>query len=333
MSTSDDGWSSQVKPLPSKKQGSNDLVEKLVLKLATEQTRARRWSIFFKILLFIYLFAIFGLASTKTDMTGGVDGNADHTGMIEVSGMIGEGNGMGVSADQLVGSLRAAFEAKNAKAILLRINSPGGTPVNASMVYDEILRLRKKYPEKKVMSAIVDMGTSGAYYIAAATESIYANEASVVGSIGVISAGYGFVDVMEKVGVERRVFTAGNNKAMLDPFSEIKPEQKQHFESILKDVHEKFVTDVTAGRGDRIKDEQEIFSGLFWSGVKAKELGLIDGFASPGQVARDILKYETIIDYTARPQGFSKFLEILSAPLVSVMGQFQSKPPVMATPM
>jgi len=339
MATSDDGW--VPKPTNSSNthstKSSSPLLDKLVMKLSTEQTRSRRWSNFFKLLLFIYLFTILALAV----FDGGFGGLGDqkdnakpHTAMIQVNGMIGEGRGMGVSADQMVASLRKAFEAEHSKAILLRINSPGGTPVNAAMIYDEILRLREKYPEKKVYSSIVDMGTSGAYYIAAASDEIYANEASVVGSIGVISAGYGFVELMDKVGVERRVFTAGANKAMLDPFSDIKPSQKQHFEGILKDVHEKFVSDVTAGRGDRLKSSDEIFSGLFWSGKKAKELGLIDGFASPGKVARDIIKHETIIDYTQSPEGIARFLEMLSAPLVDVLSYLRpSQTPLMAAPM
>lgn len=310
------------------------LIEKLVLKLATEQTRARRWSIFFKLVFVFYLFLVFGLVMKGANVDPAIDGQKDHTGMVQINGMIGEGKGMSVSADQAVVGLRKAFESKKSKAILLRINSPGGTPVNAAMIYDEILRLKKEYPDKKVVAAITDMGTSGAYYIAAAADEIYANASSVVGSIGVISPGYGFVELMEKVGVERRIFSAGTNKAMLDPFSPLKDSQKQHFSSILSDVHDKFVEDVTAGRGDRLKEIDQIFSGLFWSGVQAKELGLIDGFASPGGVARDILGFETIIDYTAGAHGLDRFFEMLGKPLVAVMSAWSSveQPPVMAIP-
>lgn len=310
------------------------LIEKLVLKLATEQTRARRWSIFFKLVFVFYLFLVFGLVMKSSDVDPGLDSQKNHTGMVQINGMIGEGNGMNVSADQVVIGLRKAFESEKSKAVLLRINSPGGTPVNAAMIYDEILRLKKEYPDKKVAAAITDMGTSGAYYIAAAADDIYANAASVVGSIGVISPGYGFVELMEKVGIERRIFSAGDNKAMLDPFSPLKAYQQEHFSSILSDVHDKFKTDVMAGRGDRLKETDQVFSGLFWSGTQAKELGLIDGFASPGGVARDILGFETIIDYTAGAHGFDRFLEMLGKPLVAVIGALSSvdRPPVMAVP-
>lgn len=312
----------------------NPLLEKLVLKLATEQTRARRWSVFFKLVFIFYLFLIVGLAiknSKDTEKTGTVK---EHTGMVQINGMIGEGQGAGVSADQAVEGLRRAFEADNSKAILLRINSPGGTPVNAAMIYDEILRLKKEYPDKKVVSAITDMGTSGAYYIASATDEIYANRSSVIGSIGVISPGFGFVGLMDKLGVERRIFSAGDNKAMLDPFSPLRPSQKEHFDSILLDVHNQFVSDVRAGRGDRLaKSDAAVFSGLFWSGLKAKDLGLIDGFASPGSVARDILKYEEIVDYTESDEGLARFLKMLSKPLVSIITSWQtSQTPIMALP-
>ena len=312
---------------------ANDpLLEKLVLKLSTEQTRARRWSVFFKLLFVCYLFLVLGLFAKNSKNEPSADSQKDHVGMVQINGMIGEGKGMSVSADQAVGGLRAAFEAKKSKAILLPINSPGGTPVNAAMIYDEILRLKKKYPDKKVMAAVTDMGTSGAYYIAAAADEIYAHEASVIGSIGVISPGYGFVGLIEKLGVERRVFAAGDNKAMLDPFSPIKESQKQHFSTVLQDVHNKFQTDVLAGRGDRLKRTDEIFSGLFWSGVQAKELGLIDGFGSPGFVARDVIGIDSIVDYTQSARGFERFLEMISKPLIGMMAAWAETPPVMAMP-
>ena len=200
--------SAQQNAVAQPRTNDNPLIEKLVMKLAKEQTRARRWGIFFKLVFIVYILAIMGLAAKNSnESAAGVQ--EEHTAMVQINGMIGEGQGMGVSADQAVIGLRKAFEAANSKAILLRINSPGGTPVNASMIYDEIIRLKKLHPEKKVAAAITDMGTSGAYYIAAAADEIYANSASVVGSIGVISPGYGFVELMDKVGVERRIFAAG----------------------------------------------------------------------------------------------------------------------------
>lgn len=312
----------------------NPLLEKLVLKLATEQTRARRWSIFFKLIGVFYLFLVFGLFIKNANVDQGKGQQKSHTGMVRIDGMIGEGKGMGVSADQAVVGLRKAFKNANSQAVLLRINSPGGTPVNAAMIYDEILRLKKEYPDKKVAAAITDMGTSGAYYIAAAADEIYAHPASVIGSIGVIAPGFGFVGLMEKLGVERRIFSAGDNKAMLDPFGPVKAPQKEHFGTILSDVHKTFVTDVTAGREGRLADNDDIFSGLFWSGTQAKELGLIDGFHSPGGVAREVLGFESIVDYTTTPHSFDRLFQMLGKPFAGLLSEVVGgdTPPLMAIP-
>jgi len=203
--------------------------------------------------------------------------------------------------------LREAFEAEHSKGIIIRVNSPGGSPVQSGLVYREVQRLKQQYPEKKVYAVITDIGASGAYYISASADEIYADPASLVGSIGVVSDGFGFVGAMDKVGVERRVYTSGTNKAMLDPFSPEDPKQKEFFASILTDVHQQFIDAVKEGRGDRIKDDEIVFSGLFWSGRQALELGLVDGLASPGQVAREIVGEEDIVDYTPRVSPFDAF--------------------------
>lgn len=276
------------------------LIEKLLASSITEQRRARRWGIFFKLLTFLYLFFILAIA-----LPGRLDGEhrvtAEHTGLVDVSGIISADDQ--ANADAIVSGLRKAFESQKAKGIVLRINSPGGSPVQSDLVYDEIQRLRTIHSEKKIYAVIGDLGASGAYYIASAADEIYANEASIVGSIGVISAGFGFVGAIEKLGVERRVFSAGDNKAMLDAFSEINEAEASHFETLLTDVHDQFITSVKAGRGERLSEEEQnvLFSGRMWTGRQALELGLVDGLGSAGYVAREVIGAEDIVNYTAKP--------------------------------
>ncbi|MDK9557463.1 S49 family peptidase [Marinobacter sp. M216] len=271
------------------------LIEKLVMSLQSEQRRSRRWGIFFKFLTFGYLIALlllfkFPLGDTIDTATG------KHTALIEVSGTIAADEL--ASADNIVGALRSAFEEKNAVAVVLRINSPGGSPVQSGYVYDEIKRLRAEYPDKKVYAVISDIGASGAYYIASAADEIYANRASLVGSIGVVAGGFGFTGVMEKVGVERRLYTAGENKAFLDPFSPEQDEEVAFWQDVLESTHSQFIEAVKAGRGDRLADDDRLFSGLVWSGEQAVELGLVDGLGSSSWVARQIVGKENLVDYS-----------------------------------
>lgn len=284
------------------------LIEKTMMSMQTEARRSRRWGIFFKSLTFLYLFALFFAfyqPFSGEDGRRGVVG--DHTAVIDVNGVIAEGRD--ASADNLVTALRDAFENERAKGIVLRINSPGGSPVQASYVYDEILRLREEHPDKKVYAVISDLGASGAYYIAAAADEVYAAESSLVGSIGVIGGGFGFTEAMEKLGVERRLYTAGENKAFLDPFS---PEQEEHvefWEQVLDQTHDQFIQRVRDGRGDRLKEEQEdLFSGLIWTGAQAIELGLVDHLGSTGYVARNVIGYEDTKDYSYVPSPFERFM-------------------------
>ena len=270
------------------------LIEKMMASLTREQSLTRRWGIFFKLLTFAYLFFLLWFVGNS-----GIERPAmekEHTAMVQVKGMIGEG--FDIDANTLVAGLRAAFEAKHAKGVLLSINSPGGTPVQSAMVYNEIMRLREKHADKKVIAAITDTGASGAYYIASAAHEIYSNQSSIIGSIGVVSTGFGFSETLTKLGVERRVFSAGTNKAMLDPFLPAKADEETHFENVLGIVHRQFIDDVKAGREEKLVDDASIFSGLFWTGEQALALGLVDGLASPGGVARDIFEAEKIVDYT-----------------------------------
>lgn len=284
------------------------LIEKLVMSLQSEQRRSRRWGIFFKFLTFGYLFALllmlkFPLGDTIESATG------KHTALVEINGPIAADEL--ASADNIVGALRTAFEEKNAVAVVLRINSPGGSPVQSGYVYDEIKRLREEYPEKKVYAVISDVGASGAYYIASAADQIYANRASLVGSIGVVAGGFGFTGVMEKLGVERRLYTAGDNKAFLDPFSPEEKEEVVFWQGVLENTHKQFIAAVKAGRGDRLVDDERLFSGLIWSGEQAQELGLIDGLGSSSFVARQIVGQEDLVDYSRRKSPLQDIVDQL----------------------
>lgn len=281
------------------------LIEKLVMSLQSEQRRSRRWGIFFKLLTFGYLFALlFFISSPFGDSMDAVTGS--HTALVEVNGTIAAQEL--ASADNLVGALRSAFEAERSKAVVLRINSPGGSPVQSGYVYDEIKRLREEYPDKKLYAVISDIGASGAYYIAAAADEIYANRASLVGSIGVVAGGFGFTELMDKVGVDRRLYTAGENKAFLDPFSPERDEDIAFWQSVLENTHKQFIEAVKKGRGDRLADNDQLFSGLVWSGEQALELGLIDGLGSTSWVARQLVGEEKLVDYS---RGRSPFRELV----------------------
>lgn len=291
-----------------KKNGNNEdwereLISNLAMGALKEQRRARRWGIFFKLFMVVYLIVF--LVALIPSKDGGLGMAKPHTALIEVRGVIADDSE--ASADNIVTSLRDAFEAKHVSGIIMRINSPGGSPVQAGYVYDEIKRLREKYPEKALYAVITDMCASGGYYIASAADEIYADKASMVGSIGVIMNGFGFVDTMEKLGVERRMLTAGESKGFLDPFSPLKEKDVNHVKSMLSNIHQQFIDVVKAGRGDRLKDNEELFSGLIWTGEQSMELGLVDGLGSASYVAREIIGQEKVVDYTVQPDPFEQF--------------------------
>lgn len=297
------------------------LIEKTVSQLGTEQRRARRWGIFFKLLTFSYLFVLLIV------MQGGFSKDIKHdaekyTGLVDLRGVIADGEE--ANADFLVTGLRAAFEDEGAQAVILRINSPGGSPVQSGYVYDEIKRLRTVHPEKPLYAVISDIGASGAYYIAAAADQIYADKASLVGSIGVVASGFGFVDTLEKLGVERRLYTAGSHKGFLDPFSEEKPEEVDFWKGVLNSTHEQFITKVKEGRGDRLKVTENTFSGLVWNGEQALEMGLVDGLGSAGYVARDIVGAEEIVDFTPQPDPFERLTKTLGIAAAKAMASVLS---------
>ncbi|AJO77419.1 S49 family peptidase [Pseudomonas sp. MRSN 12121] len=289
------------------------LLEKTLLAGVQEQRRARRWGIFFKLLTFVYLFVALLLFTPLMDMEKSAARGAGYTALIEVTGMIADKEP--ASADNIVTSLRAAFEDSKVKGIVLRINSSGGSPVQSGYVYDEIRRLRGLHPDIKVYAVIADLGASGAYYIASAADQIYADKASLVGSIGVTAAGYGFVGTMEKLGVERRTYTSGEHKSFLDPFQPQKPEETQFWQGVLDTTHRQFIASVKQGRGERLKDKDhpELFSGLVWSGEQALQLGLIDGLGSASSVARDVVGEKELVDFTVQESPFDCFSKKLGA--------------------
>ena len=270
------------------------VIEKLARTALDEQRKSRNWGIFFKTLTFIYLFALlfiaFGWLGGREPLPG------DHTALVELSGVIAADSH--ANADVISQGLQDAFENKGTKGVILRINSPGGSPVQAGTINSEIQRLRQKYPQIPLYAVVEDICASGGYYVAVAADKIYVDKASIVGSIGVVMDGFGFTGTMEKLGVERRAIAAGENKKFLDPFSPVNPAHKAFAEKMLAEIHEQFITVVRQGRGKRLKETPELFSGLVWVGPKSIELGLADALGSVDSVARDVIKAEDVVDFT-----------------------------------
>ncbi|HEV2429946.1 MAG TPA: S49 family peptidase [Burkholderiales bacterium] len=280
-----------------------ELVTKLATAALKEQRRARLWGIFFKLLIFAYVTVILLLAVDwrSADVSGG----KKHTAMVEVNGLIAPGTD--ASAEKITSALQAAFKDKNTQGVVVRINSPGGSPVQAQAIYDEMKRLRKKYPDIPLYAVVEDLCASGGYFVAVGADQIYVGKASIVGSIGVLMNGFGFTGLMEKLGIERRLVTAGENKGMLDPFSPQDPKDTEHVKKLMGEIHQQFISVVREGRGKRLKDSPEIFSGLIWTGERSVDLGLADGFGSLEYVAREVIKAEDIRDYTISEGIAEKF--------------------------
>jgi protease-4 len=272
-----------------------EVLEKLALSAIQEQRRTRHWSILFKTLGFLYLFIVLFLAAGWFG-SDGVSIKA-HTALVDLQGVIAADQ---ASADSVIGSLQDAFEDKKTRGVVLRINSPGGSPVQAGQIYDEIRRLRALHPETPLYAVVDDICASGGYYVAAAADKIFVDKASIVGSIGVLMDGFGFTQTMQKLGVERRLLTAGENKGFLDPFSPLDPRQEAYAKQMLEEIHGQFIGVVREGRGRRLKETPEMFSGLVWSGEKSIQLGLADGLGNVESVARDIIKAEDVVDFTQR---------------------------------
>ncbi|MBQ5939653.1 S49 family peptidase [Massilia sp. AB1] len=274
-----------------------ETLEKLVFATVQERRAARRWGIFFKLsFLLVALLALWAYYDFNFGGTGD-ESLGRHTALIEINGEI-EAEGSG-AADTVIPSLNKAFSDSGSAAVVLRIDSPGGSPVQAGIIVDEIQRLKRGYPDKPLYVVVDEICASGGYYIASAADRIYVNKASIVGSVGVLMDSFGFTGTMDKLGVERRLMTAGENKGFLDPFSPQSDKHKAHAQAMLNEIHQQFISVVRAGRGKRLKETPETFSGLYWTGAKAVEMGLADGFGTVDTVARDIVKAEDIVDYTA----------------------------------
>lgn len=285
------------------------VLEKVALAAIDEQRRARRWGIFFKFLIFAYLFILLFVAM---GWMGKKERSQDkHTALVEVNGVIASGSQ--ASADIVMQGLADAFKDKHTQGVILRINSPGGSPVQAGYINDEIRRLRAKHPEIPLYAVVEDVCASGGYYVAVAADKIYVNKASMIGSIGVLMNGFGFTGTMEKLGVERRLLAAGENKGFLDPFSPLSESQKEFAQKMLGEIHDQFIDVVRKGRGKRLKETPDMFSGLVWVGQKSIELGLADAIGSMEQVARDVIKAEDIVDFTPRENVAERFAKRLGA--------------------
>ncbi len=286
------------------------VLERIALEGLREQRRARRWSVFFKLAFLAYLVALLGVLLAGREAAAPLPGGR-HTALVELRGEIAAD--APASADSIVRGLRAAFEHERTAGVILRINSPGGSPVQAGQIYHEIRRLREAHPDVPLYAVVTDIAASGAYYVAAAADEIYADKASLVGSIGVLMDGFGFAEAMRKLGIERRLLTAGERKGFLDPFSPARPEDLAHMKRLLEQVHAQFVEAVREGRGDRLKDDPQIFSGLIWTGEEAVRLGLVDGLGSAGYVAREVIGAERIVDFTPKEDFLERLTERLGA--------------------
>ena len=286
----------ELGPGTSEQDWQRSVIEKVALAAIQEQRRARKWGIFFKLLLFIYLFALLIIGMGWIGKRDGSPGK--HTALVEVRGVIAPDSA--ASADAVMTGLQDAFKDKRTQGVVLRINSPGGSPVQAGHINDEIRRLREKYPTIPVYAVVEDVCASGGYYVAVAADKIYINQSSIVGSIGVRMDGFGFTGTMEKLGVERRLLSAGENKGFLDPFLPLQDTHKEHAEKMLNDIHQQFIKVVRQGRGKRLKETPEMFSGLLWVGTRSIELSLADAIGSIDYVARDVIQAEDIVDFTPR---------------------------------
>ncbi len=299
-------------------QSERSVLEQLAQDLLIERRRSRRWGIFFRLLV-VALVGL-GLAVALAAFAVREHPCLDQcTALVEIRGELEEGGR--ASAQRIVAGMQAAVKHRGIKGLILRINSPGGSPVQAGQIYDEVRRLRALHPGIPIHAVVEDIAASGGYYIAAAAEQIFVDKASIVGSIGVIMDGFGFTGTMDKLGVERRVLTAGRNKALMDPFAPQDAQQQAFVQGLLDDIHGQFIAAVRAGRGDRLKETPELFSGLVWNGRRAVDLGLADAFGSVESVAREVIKAEELVDFTPEDDLTDRFARRLGAVLA---GEFLS---------
>jgi protease-4 len=299
-------------PAPDDPEWERALINRMAAEFLREQRRSRRWGVIFRMGILAYLLLL--VATYYADGFGeSLTAGMEHTALIEVNGLIAPETD--ASADRIITALRKAFEADHAKAVILRINSPGGSPVQAGYIFDEIRRLREEHPDKKVYAVGVDACASGAYYIAAAADEIYVDKATLIGSIGVRLDSFGFQQAMEELGIQRRLLTAGEHKAILDPFSPLPEQDRAFLQSLLDNIHGQFIEAVKTGRGDKLTGGDELFSGLFWTGQESVDLGLSDGIGSSSYVARELVGAEEIVKYSTERTLLERLTERFGAGL------------------
>ncbi len=302
-------------------QWERGLIEKLATEALKEQRRARRWGIFWKLLTFTYLTVVLVMAVDWKEAGDFRDGK--HTALVEIKGIIAPGSD--ASAEKVALALQAAFKDKNTQGVVMRINSPGGSPVQSQSIFDEMRRLRAKYPGIPLYVVVEDLCASGGYYVAAAADKIYVAKGSIVGSIGVRMDSFGVVGLMEKLGIESRLITAGKNKALLDPFQPLQESHKQIALELIDEIHAQFIAAVREGRGKRLKETPDMFSGLIWTGAKSVELGLADGIGGLDYVAREVIKAEDVVDYTQKENLAEKFARRFGAGAMSSLLEFAAR--------
>lgn len=295
-----------------------DVINRLAFAAVTEQRRARRWNVFFKCLLGLYLLALLFLYM-PTDWSELGKASEKHTALVDLTGVISDSSE--ASADTVISGLRNAFEDENTAGVILRANSPGGSPVQSGYIFKEIKRLRELHPDTPLYAVVTDVCASGCYYVVSAADDIYVDKASIVGSIGVRMDSFGFVDSMEKLGVERRLYTAGKSKGFLDPFLPSKPGDVEHVKTLLEGIHEQFITSVKEGRGDRLKDSPGLFTGLVWTGEEGLAMGLADEIGSSGYVAREVIGEEEIVEFTEKPDLFERLSDRIGVAMARGMSE------------
>ena len=309
---------------PSPPSWERSVLERVALRALDEQRRSRQWGALFKLLWLIFAFLILaawmGWLGRPDKELGSASAGGRHTALVNLEGVIApEGK---ASADRIIKALDRAFKDPTTQGVVLRINSPGGSPVQAGYINDEMRRLRMKYPKTPLYAVVQDLCASGGYYVAVAADRIYVDKASLVGSIGVIINGFGFTGAMEKLGIERRAYTAGENKDFLDPFAPENPAHKQYAQQMLAQIHQQFIATVKKGRGNRLKETPEMFSGLVWTGEKSIELGLADGIGSLDYVAREVVKAEEIVDYTQKENFAEKVAKRFGASVGAAIAEY-----------
>jgi len=309
------------KPIQNNQQWERSILERVALSSIVEQRRARRWSIFFKLLFLTYIIIISGIAmSPMSDVASLSQG--PHTAVVDVKGVIISGGE--ADADNIIKSLNNAIKDPNTQGLILRVNSPGGSPVQSSYIYEAIRKIKSEHPELPIHAVVEDLCASGCYFIAAAVDKIFVNQSSIVGSIGVVMNGFGFTDTLKILGVERRLYTAGKHKGFLDPFSDVNPEEKAHVQSMLNDIHSEFIQSVKRGRGERLTNNPDLFSGLVWAGSESIKLGLTDAVGDVRSVAKNEIGAEKIVDFTTKQPFIERLAKSMGAATAEFVARFST---------